>query len=56
MATPATSSIPPSEPIRGNHLDVVARWRDSDLGQRVGKATTLRIQLKNADLYSFWTA
>jgi hypothetical protein len=45
----------PSEPIRGDHLDTVARWQDSDFAQRVGKATTLRIQLRNADLYSFWT-
>jgi len=37
-------------------LDAVVRWNRSDLDQRVGKATTLQIKLKNADLYSFWSA
>jgi hypothetical protein len=45
-----------SQVIRGNHLDTVVRWNASDFNQRVGKATTLRIQMRNADLYSFWTA
>src|SRR6266853_316574 len=44
-----------SEPIRGNQLDTVVRWAGSDFGQRVGKATTLRIKMRNADLYSYWT-
>ena len=46
----------PSEPIRGDHLDVVVSWTDNDFGDRIGKPATLRIQMKNADLYSFWTA
>ncbi|MFN0172979.1 MAG: hypothetical protein ACKV22_41910 [Bryobacteraceae bacterium] len=29
--------------------------RDSDLGERVGKPATLRIEMRNADLYAFWT-
>ena len=33
----------------------VVHWSGSDFAQRVGKATTLRIELRNADLYSFWT-
>ena len=41
---------------RGDQLDVVVRWPDSDYAQRIGKPITLRIQMKNADLYSFWTA
>ncbi len=45
----------PSEPIRGDRVDATVRWNKSDLGQRVGKATTLRIKLRSADLYSFWT-
>ena len=45
----------PSEPIRGDQLDTTVRWADSDFGQRVGKATTLRIKMRNADLYSYWT-
>jgi hypothetical protein len=45
----------PSEPIRGDHLDVVVRWEDGDLAKWIGKPVTLRIRLKNADLYSFWT-
>jgi hypothetical protein len=46
----------PSEPIRGDRLDTIVRWPASDLGQRVGKATTLLIKMRNAELYSFWTA
>src|SRR5262249_27982558 len=45
----------PSEPVRGDRTDAVVRWAGSDLDQRVGKATTLRIRLRDADLYSFWT-
>jgi hypothetical protein len=45
----------PSVPIRGDQIDAVVRWTDSDFDQRVGKATTLRIRMRNADLYSFWT-
>ena len=45
----------PSDPIRGNQVDTTVRWTSSDFDQRVGKATTLRIRLRNADLYSFST-
>ncbi len=45
----------PSEAIRGDQLGTVVRWTGSDFDQRVGKATTLRIKLQNADLYSYWT-
>jgi hypothetical protein len=44
-----------SEPVRGNQLNAGVRWADSDFGHRVGKPTTLRITLRNADLYSYWT-
>ena len=45
----------PSEPVRGDHLDVVVRWTDGGITQRIGKPVTLHIHLRNADLYSFWT-
>jgi hypothetical protein len=45
----------PSQATRGDQLDTVVHWTDSDFDQRVGKATTLRIKLQNADLYSYWT-
>ena len=45
----------PSEAIRGDQLDMIVHWAGSDFAQRVGKATTLRIRMRNADLYSFWT-
>jgi hypothetical protein len=45
----------PSEPVRGDRVDTEVRWTGSDFDQRVGKATTLRIRMRNADLYSFWT-
>jgi len=45
----------PSQPIRGDHLDTVVQWPDSDMIHRVGKPISLRVQMRNADLYSFWT-
>jgi hypothetical protein len=45
----------PSKPIRGDQLDTVVRWTESDFDQTVGRATTLRAKVRNADLYSFWT-
>jgi hypothetical protein len=45
----------PSEPIRADQTNALVRWPASDFDQRVGKATTLRITLRNADLYSYWT-
>ena len=44
-----------SNPITGNHLDSKVIWDNDDLEHRVGKPITLRIKLKNADLYSFWS-
>jgi hypothetical protein len=50
----------PSEPIRGDHLDVVVRWEETDFSEMLHKGNarplTLRIQLRNAHLYSFWMA
>ena len=46
----------PSQPIRGDHVDKVVRWGDSDLVEKIDKPVTVRVQMKNADLYSFWTA
>lgn len=44
-----------SKPICGDHLDVTVKWDENDLEDRIGKPITLRIKMKNADLYSFWT-
>lgn len=45
----------PSEPVRGDPVDAAARWPESDLAAWNGKPVTLRIRLRNAELYSFWT-
>lgn len=45
-----------SQPVRGDCLDTVVRWDGSDFGTRIGKPITLRIRMRNADLYSFWTS
>ncbi len=45
----------PCKTIRGDQLSALVRWPESEFDQRVGKATTLRITLRNADLYSYWT-
>ena len=44
-----------SRPVRGDHLDARVRWDRDDFFYRVGKPVSLRIRLKNAELYSFWT-
>ena len=50
---------PPSDwsaPIRGDHLDTVVDWSGgSGLRGLRGRLITLRVQLRNAHLYSFWT-
>ena len=43
-----------SPAIHGDHVDAVVHWPESDLADRIGKPATLRVRLKNADLYSFW--
>ena len=52
----AWSASKPSDPIRGDHLDAIVRWDPSDWATRIGKPVTLRIRMRNADLYSFWTS
>ena len=46
----------PSEPIHGDHMDVVVRWPAGGIENWIGKPLSLRIRLRNADLYSLWTA
>ena len=43
-----------SEPISGDHTDVTVSWPDGALKLLIGKACTLRIELANARLYSYW--
>jgi len=45
----------PSSPITGDHTDVVVRWPKSNLPALLGQAVTLRVKMKQADLYSYWT-
>jgi hypothetical protein len=45
----------PSATVRGDHTDIAVDWRDSDFGTRIGKPVSLRIEMRSADLYSFWT-
>lgn len=43
-----------SEPLHGDSTDMTVRWKAGDLAPFVGWPRTLRIKLRNADLYSFW--
>jgi len=43
-----------SEPIRVDSTDVAVHWQAGDLTPFMGWPRTLRIRLRNADLYSFW--
>lgn len=45
----------PSASITGDHTDVVVHWPKSNLPQLIGQAVTLRVRMKKADLYSYWT-
>ena len=53
---PSWTVSQPSDLIRGDHVDTVVRWQESDLAEKIGKPVSLRIQMKSADLYSLWTA
>ena len=44
----------PSEHVEGDSTDVVVLWKSGNLSRFVGRVATLRIRLRNADLYSFW--
>jgi len=43
-----------SDPIRVDSTDVAVHWSAGDLTPFMGWPRTLRIRLRNADLYSFW--
>jgi hypothetical protein len=43
-----------SQPIRGDQLDATVQWANNDLASRIGKPISLRVRLRNADLYSYW--
>ena len=43
-----------SEPIAGDHTDVIVKWPDTSLKQFAGKVAVLRIELSKAKIYSFW--
>jgi hypothetical protein len=43
-----------SEPIRVDATDATVKWSAGDLATFAGWPRTLRIRLRNADLYSFW--
>jgi hypothetical protein len=45
----------PSHPVKGDHTDAIVRWPDTDFIQQQWNPASLRIRLKNADLYSYWT-
>ena len=45
-----------SVPLRGEDVNQVVQWRDkADWARLAGKTVSLRIQLRNADLYALWT-
>ncbi|MCF6283892.1 MAG: hypothetical protein L3K26_01690 [Candidatus Hydrogenedentes bacterium] len=47
-------SIADCEPITGDHMDVLVRWKEGgDVTKRAAKPTRIRVELKNASLYAF---
>ena len=52
---PEWGSSQSSSPISGDHTDVVVHWPESNLPQLIGQAVTLRVKMKQADLFAYWT-
>ena len=44
-----------SEPVTGNQPHAALRWKSGDLNGVTGKTVSLRLSLRNARLYSFWS-
>jgi hypothetical protein len=46
-----------SVPLRGRSIEQTVRWTTkANWSQLAGKKVRLRIRIRNADLYAFWTA
>ena len=43
-----------SRPVSGDHTDVTVSWPDRQIGALAGQRLRLRIELHDADLFSFW--
>ncbi len=44
-----------AEPVTGDQARAVLRWKSGDLNSVKGKSVSLRLSLRNARLYSFWS-
>ena len=44
----------PSRPVTGDHTDVTVTWPGRQIGALAGQRVRLRIDLNDADLFSFW--
>ena len=45
-----------SVPLRGRSIEQTVRWTTkADWSQLAGRRVRLRIRIRNADLYAFWT-
>ena len=44
-----------SEPVTGNQPHAALRWKSGNLNSVKGKSVSLRLSLRNARLYSFWS-
>ncbi|MDA1017674.1 MAG: hypothetical protein O3A00_24845 [Planctomycetota bacterium] len=44
-----------SDPVTGNQPHAALRWKSSNLNSVKGKTVSLRLSLRNARLYSFWS-
>jgi hypothetical protein len=45
-----------SQPVRGDTLDAVVAWDDADPAALAGSTVRLRLQVRNAHVYSYWFA
>jgi hypothetical protein len=51
-----TEDVVRSRPLTGDHLDLTVPWQSGKVAELLGLPCTLRVKLRKAHLYSFWTS
>ena len=51
-----TEGVVQSPPLSGDHLDLKVPWKRGNVAGLLGLPCTLRVKLRRAHLYSFWTS
>jgi hypothetical protein len=51
-----TEDVVRSQPLAGDHVDLTVPWQSGKVAELLGLPCTLRVTLRKAHLYSFWTS